>query len=79
MLLQIILHCTLSLLVLHETVNSKHPRYEVFTKVGTWAREGEADSRYRRIRGIGVVKRLEILGIQGSHSDCLSRLILKIS
>ena len=78
-LFNIILHSAFRLLILQETVNFKRPQYEVLAKVGTRAREGETDSRYWRIRGIRVVERLEILGVQGSHSVCLSRLILKIS
>ena len=78
-LFNIILHDAFRLLILQETVNFKRPQYEVLAKVGTRAREGKTDSRYRGISGIRVVERLEILGVQGSHSVCLSRLILKIS
>ena len=55
-LFNIILHSAFRLLILQETVNSKRPRHEVLAKVGTWARKGETDSRYRRICGIRVVK-----------------------
>ena len=67
-LFHIIFHGAFTLLILQETVNFKRPRYKVLAKIGTWARKGETDSRYRRVRGIGEVKRLEILGSQDRHS-----------
>lgn len=75
----IVAHSAFSLLILQESVSSDRPRHKILAQVGAWARKGEADSRYGRIRGIRVVEGLQILGGQGSHGFCLGCLILKIS